>query len=83
MSDPAPAPSEFIEMKNRARRAMIEACEADAARSLTYRRLLVETITAAEGQPAAIRTQMFEQTALTLELLAFRKGWPGNLQKDR
>jgi hypothetical protein len=46
-----------------------------------YRRLVAETITAADGQPAAVRAQMWEQTALVLELLSFRKGWPGNLKE--
>ena len=76
----APSASPLLIMKDRAKGAFVAACEADASRLATYERLLSETMTSASGQPAAVSMAMWQQTAAVFELLAFRRGWPGNLR---
>jgi hypothetical protein len=40
-----------------------------------YSRWLAETISAADGKPAGVRTEMFRRTAALFELAADHAGW--------
>jgi hypothetical protein len=60
-------------MKDRARRAYADACDAETP--LAPQRWLAETISAADGKPAGVRTEMFRRTAALFELAADHAGW--------
>jgi hypothetical protein len=62
-------------MKDRARRAYADACDAETPLAPLFQRWLAETISAADGKPAAVRVEMFRRTAALFELAADRAGW--------
>ena len=66
-------------VQERLRKAHRAAKRADALAGALFDRWMAETLTLGKGQPVERQAAMLLRTALMLEIVAERKGWPEHI----